>query len=53
VPKFIYSFAIIFTGLLLGYVTQILAGHKQIAFGVTNDDLRKLLQKAALLIINI
>ena len=50
--KFIYSFAIVFTGLLLGYVTQILAGHKQITFGIANDDLRKLLQKTALLFIN-
>jgi predicted permease len=52
VSKFIYSFAIVFTGLLLGYVTQILVRHKLIAFGIAIDDLRKLLQKAALLFIN-
>ena len=50
--KFIYSFAIVFTGLLLGYAIQILVGRKHIAFGITNDDLRKLLQKAALLFVN-
>ena len=50
--KFIYSFAIVFTGLLLGYVIQILERHKLIAFGIANDDLRKLLQKAALLFVN-
>lgn len=50
--KFIYSFAIVFTGLLLGYVTQILVRHKFIEIGIANDDLRKLLQKVALLFIN-
>jgi predicted permease len=50
--KFIYSFAIVFTGLLLGYAIQILVGRKHIAFGITNDDLRKLLQKTALLFVN-
>jgi predicted permease len=50
--KFIYSFAIVFTGLLLGYVVQILVRHKHIALGIANDDLRKLLQKAALLFVN-
>ena len=50
--KFIYSFAIVFTGLLLGYAIQILVGRKHISFGITNDDLRKLLQKAALLFVN-
>jgi predicted permease len=50
--KFIYSFAIIFSGLLLGYVIQILVRHKHIAFGIATDDLRKLLQKAALLFVN-
>jgi len=50
--KFIYSFGIIFTGLLLGYVTQILVRHKPAAFGIANDDLRKLLQKGAFLFVN-
>jgi len=50
--KFIYSFAIIFSGLLLGYVIQILVRRKHIAFGIATDDLRKLLQKAALLFFN-
>lgn len=50
--RFIYSFAIVFTGLLLGYVIQILVRHKLVALGIANDDLRKLLQKVALLFIN-
>jgi predicted permease len=50
--KFIYSFAIVFTGLLLGYVVQIFVRHKHIALGIATDDLRKLLQKAALLFVN-
>jgi len=50
--KFIYSFAIIFLGLLLGYATQILVRRKRIIFGIPIDEFRKLLQKAALLFVN-
>lgn len=50
--KFIYSFAIVFIGLWLGYVIQVLVRHQHIAFGIPIDDLRKLLQKAALLFVN-
>ena len=47
--KFIYSFAIILMGLLLGYVTQILVRRKHVTLGFPFDDYRKLLQKMAFL----
>ena len=50
--KFIYSFAIIFVGLLLGYVIQIIVRRRQVSFGIPLDDLRILLQKVALLFFN-
>ena len=50
--KFIFSFAVIFTGLLLGYASQILVRRKHIALGIPIDDFRKLLQKVALLFVN-
>jgi hypothetical protein len=50
--KFIYSFAIIFMGLLLGYVTQIFVQRRRIELKIPIDDLRKILQKAALLLVN-
>ncbi|CAB1066102.1 hypothetical protein D1BOALGB6SA_10901 [Olavius sp. associated proteobacterium Delta 1] len=50
--KFIYSFAIVFMGLLLGYVTQILVRRRRIELEISIDDLRKILQKAALLFVN-
>ena len=50
--KFVYSFAIIFMGLLLGYVIQILVRRKHIGIGIPIDDCRKLLQKVALLFFN-
>jgi predicted permease len=39
-------------GLLLGYVTQILVRRRYIELGMPIDDLRKILQKAALLFVN-
>jgi predicted permease len=50
--KFIYSFAVIFAGLLLGYAVQILVRHHHVSLGIPLDDCRKLLQKAALLFVN-
>jgi predicted permease len=50
--KFIYSFAVIFMGLLLGYAAQILVRRRLFSFRIPIDDLRKLLQKAALLFVN-
>ena len=50
--KFIYSFAIIFLGLLLGYVTQLLVQRRRLELGMSLDDLRKFLQKTALLFFN-
>lgn len=50
--KFIYSFAIIFVGLVLGYVTQIIVRRKHVSLGIPLDDLRILLQKVALLFFN-
>lgn len=50
--KFIYSFAIVFIGLWLGYVTQILVRRRRIELEIPIDDLRKILQKAALLFVN-
>jgi len=50
--KFIYSFAIIFMGLLLGYVAQILVRRGYLELKMPIDDLRQILQKAALLLVN-
>lgn len=50
--KFIYSFAIIFMGLLLGYVAQILVRRGHLELKMPVDDLRQILQKAALLFVN-
>lgn len=50
--KFIYSFSIIFFGLLSGYIIQILARRGRLALPMPIDELRKLLQKIALLFIN-
>ena len=50
--KFVYSLAVIFAGLLLGYAAQILVRRKHIALGLPIDDFRKLLQKGALLFVN-
>ncbi|UCD82454.1 MAG: hypothetical protein JSW26_13820 [Desulfobacterales bacterium] len=50
--KFIYSFAIIFMGLLLGYVIQILVRRKDLTLGMPIAEFRKLLQKVALLVVN-
>lgn len=50
--KFIYSFSIIFFGLLSGYIIQILAQRGRLALPMPIDELRKLLQKIALLFIN-
>ncbi|MCP4628755.1 MAG: hypothetical protein GY850_35395 [bacterium] len=37
--KFIYSFAIVFTGLLLGYVVQILVRCRRIDLGISIGEL--------------
>ncbi len=50
--KFIYSFSIILFGLSLGYVIQILVRRERIKLPVHIDDLRKLLQRTALLFLN-
>ena len=50
--KFIYSFSIIFLGLLSGYGVQILVQRGRLNLPVPIDELRKLLQKTALLFIN-
>jgi predicted permease len=50
--KFIYSFAIIFLGLLLGYIFQLLMQRRRIELGISINDLRKMLQKVALLFFN-
>jgi len=50
--KFIYSFTIIFLGLLLGYGTQMLVRQRHLELVISLDDLRKLLQKTALLVVN-
>ncbi|MBT8328402.1 MAG: hypothetical protein KJN87_01760, partial [Desulfofustis sp.] len=50
--KFIYSFGIIIFGLALGYLVQILVNRKLIKLPLPIDDLRKLLQKVALLFLN-
>lgn len=50
--KFIYSFSIIFFGLLSGYGVQILFQRGLLNLPMPIDELRKLLQKIALLFIN-
>ena len=50
--KFIYSFGIILFGLSLGYVIQILVSRSWIRLPIPIDDLRKLLQRFALLFVN-
>ena len=50
--KFIYSFGIIFFGLALGYVIQILHSRGRLPLPLSIDDLRILLQKVALLGLN-
>jgi predicted permease len=50
--RFIYSFGIIFMGLLLGYAVQIYVRRGHVIFGTRIDDLRKMLQSAALLLVN-
>ena len=50
--KFIYSFSLILFGLLLGYGVQIMASSGRIALPTTTDQLRKLLQRIALLVLN-
>jgi len=50
--KFIYSFSIIFFGLLSGYCVQILVQRGRLCLPLPIDDLRKLLQKIALLFVN-
>ena len=50
--KFVYSFGIIIFGLALGYIFQILVSRKLIKLQIPIDDLRKLLQKVALLFLN-
>ena len=50
--KFIYSFSIILFGLSLGYVIQILVRQQRIKLPLHIDDLRKLLQRIALLFLN-
>ena len=50
--KFVYSFSLIFFGLLLGYGVQVLVNQGRIALPVGIEQLRKLLQKVALLFLN-
>ena len=50
--KFIYSFSIILFGLSLGYIIQILVKQQWIKLPLHIDDLRKLLQRIALLFLN-
>jgi predicted permease len=50
--KFIYSFGIIIFGLALGYLVQTLVNRSLIKLPIPIDDLRKLLQKLALLFLN-
>jgi predicted permease len=50
--KFVYSLSIIAFGLMLGYLVQILSGRGLIRLPMPVDELRKLLQRIALLIIN-
>lgn len=50
--KFIYSFGLILFGLLMGYTAQILMESGRVAMPVTTEQLRKLLQRVALLFLN-
>ena len=50
--RFFYSFGIIIFGLALGYIFQTLVNRKLIKLPIPIDDLRKLLQKVALLFLN-
>jgi hypothetical protein len=50
--KFAYSFGLIIFGLALGYILQILVNRRRIRLPIPIDDLRKLLQKVALLFLN-
>jgi len=50
--KFIYSLSIIASGLLLGYLIQIVSGRGLIRLPLPIDELRKLLQRVALLFVN-
>lgn len=50
--KLIYSFAIIFLGLSLGYLIQVMSRTGRLRLPLPIDDLRKLLQKVALLGLN-
>lgn len=50
--KFIYSFGIILFGLSLGYIIQILVSRAWLRLPIHIDDLRKLLQRIALLFLN-
>ena len=50
--KFVYSFGIILFGLSLGYIIQILVRRERIKLPIHIDDLRKLLQRIALLFLN-
>jgi hypothetical protein len=47
--KFLFSFSIIGFGLALGYILQVLIINKKIRLPIALDELRKLLQKVALL----
>lgn len=50
--KFIYSFSLILFGLFLGYGIQVLVNSGRITLAMTTDQLRKLLQRIALLFLN-
>ena len=50
--KFIYSFSVILFGLSLGYVVQILVRRELIKLPMHVDNLRKMLQRIALLFLN-
>lgn len=50
--KFAYSLSIIAFGLLLGYLIQVAASRRIIRLPLPIDDLRKLLQRIALLVVN-
>jgi len=50
--KFAYSFGIIIFGIALGYLFQVLINRKFVKLPIPIEDLRKLLQKVALLFLN-
>ena len=50
--KFVYSFGIIIFGLSLGYILQVAVSRQVISLPIPIDNLRKLLQKIALLFLN-